>query len=78
MDNFNQLKVNDEDPLPPLNVCPETVGYILSLGTLNELVVHQPENKQYKERQLEVEGALKKHLALCKKCRDALSEKPPE
>lgn len=74
----NSLRVNDENPPAPLDICAETIECMLSLGTLNELVKHQPENTKYKAKQEQVELKLKEHLSNCQKCQDAFSEKPPE
>lgn len=68
---FNE---DQDDPLAPIDLCDETVACLLSLGTLNELVVHQPQNQKYKEKQEQVQKTLEKHLSLCNKCRTTLEK----
>lgn len=78
MEILNKLSLyfnsDHEDPLAPIDLCDETVAYLLSLGTLNELVVHQPENRRYKRKQEQVQKALDKHLSLCEKCKTNLGD----
>lgn len=59
---------------PPPDFCPETVIYILRLGTLNEIVRAQPDNSDAKEKQQTVEKLLKKHTDSCEKCRKGLEK----
>lgn len=78
MEILNKLSLyfngDQEDPLAPVDLCDETVACLLSLGTLNELVIHQPQNQKYKEKQEQVQRALEKHLSLCEKCRTTLEK----
>lgn len=55
-----------------LDVCVETAGCILALGTLNEIVRAQPENEKARKNQQEAEEKLKSHLESCQKCRQAM------
>ena len=64
----------DNCPNCPLDVCMETVGYILQLGTLNEIVRAQPENTEAKENKLLVEEKFKKHLSGCEQCQQSVKE----
>jgi hypothetical protein len=57
-----------------LQMCDETVGWIMALGNLNELVRHQPGNAQARQRQAECQQMLDEHCRDCPVCRAALGE----
>ena len=56
-------------PRCPLDICMVSAGLIISLGTLNEIVIHQPDNEKALENKLRCERLLKLHLDVCPKCR---------
>ncbi len=66
------LMVNSD--LDPLDLCHFTVAFILQLGTVNEIVKHQPDNAQALEKKQYLESGLKIHLSECEKCRTALKD----
>lgn len=66
------LMVNSD--LDPLDICSETVFFMLQLGTVNEIVKHQPDNAQALEKKQYLEGELETHLSKCEKCRTALKD----
>lgn len=61
-------------PNCPLQMCEETVGWIMALGTLNELARHQPGNAQVRQRQAERQQKLEEHCRDCPVCRAALGK----
>lgn len=71
------LEVNAE-PLPPLDVCPATAGLIIAVGTLRELVRHQPDNAKAASSLRKAMSELEEHVAGCDRCRKALDETEEE
>jgi hypothetical protein len=67
--------VLNEDDQQPLDICVETMTWILALGTVNEIVKKQPANIRAAERKIELESNLKAHLAECNRCVEGLKEK---
>jgi predicted anti-sigma-YlaC factor YlaD len=47
---------------------------MLQLGTVNEIVKHQPDNVDALEKKVRLENELKHHLSECEKCRNALKD----
>ena len=70
---MSYLILNDEDQ-QPLDICMETMTWILALGTVNEIVKKQPNNTRAAERKVELEANLKEHLEKCQRCVDGLKE----
>jgi len=66
------LLVNSD--MEPLDICQLTVSYMLQLGTVNEIVKHQPDNVDALEKKVRLENELKYHLSECGKCRSALKD----
>lgn len=56
----------------PLDMCFETSMMIISIGSLTEVVSHQPGNEGAASRLAELEKQLADHLSGCKKCKDTL------
>ncbi len=71
------LEVNSE-PLPPLDVCGTTAGLLLAIGTLGELVRHQPDNARAASSLRKAMSELEEHVAGCDRCRKALDETEEE
>lgn len=66
------LLINSD--VEPLDICPLTVTYMLQLGTVNEIVKHQPDNVDAIEKKVRLENELKAHLSECVKCANALKD----
>jgi hypothetical protein len=66
------LLVNAEHD--PLDLCALTVTFMLQLGTVNEIVKHQPNNSQAIEKKQYLESGLKTHIAECERCRNSLKD----
>lgn len=71
---MSYLVLNEENQ-EPLDICMESVGMVLALGTVNEIVKKQPDNKQAAERKLDLETRLKAHIEQCTKCAEGFQEK---
>lgn len=66
------IEVNKD--VDPLDVCQDTAWNIIRLGSLMELVSHQPDNLEAKLEKERVEIKLKNHLSTCSKCAEAFKE----
>lgn len=71
------LEVNSE-PLPPLDVCGVTAGLLLAVGTLREVVQHQPDNHVARASLAQAEDRLRRHVEGCDRCRRGLDETEEE
>jgi hypothetical protein len=59
----------------PLDLCDLTVTFMLQLGTVNEIIKHQPDSaKAIIEKQQYLESGLKTHIAECERCRNSLKD----
>lgn len=66
------IQVNAEHD--PLDLCNLTVAFMLQLGTVNEIVKHQPDNAQAIEKKQYLESGLKIHIAECERCQNSLKD----
>jgi len=71
-DAIGRLLVNED--LPCLDICHVTAGLILAIGTLRELVEHQPGNDTARRSLADAEARLEDHLSGCERCQKALGE----
>lgn len=71
------IQVNSEE-LDPLDICGVTAGLLLAVGTLREIVSHQPANDRAKANLAEAEEKLRRHIQTCEKCRKALDDPQEE